>query len=399
MSKLIENILLKALSLNASDLFITAGKKPSCRIHGKISFSTEMDTVSEADVCKFRVQVLLPENEKLYQQCGTADASWTLPSGERFRLNFFTSANGSSIAVRPILPGNRLNITELNLPPVLESLCREQRGLILITGSTGSGKSTTLAAMINYINQNLQKHILSIEDPIEFLHENRKSLVSQREISSHSGGFAQAMRSALRENPDVIVIGEMRDLDTMQAALNASLTGHLVISTLHTADTIQSVERVINMFPVHQREQASIDLGMALLAVFSQRLIPLQDSPDMIPAVEILISTPIVKKAIADRNYNYIDDSLRRGASQGMVTFTRAIFERYRIISFPWKMPKKPFPIPMNSISSAKGWKAASTPSRIITAKDWIPMKATDPWSTCVCFSVLPRTIMPAICI
>ena len=226
MSKLIENILLKALSLNASDLFITAGKKPSCRIHGKISFSTEMDTVSEADVCKFRVQVLLPENEKLYQQCGTADASWTLPSGERFRLNFFTSANGSSIAVRPILPGNRLNITELNLPPVLESLCREQRGLILITGSTGSGKSTTLGAIINQINQTQEKHILTIEDPIEFLHPNIKSLVSQREISSHSGGFGDAMRCAMRENPDVIVIGEIRDLDTMQAALNASLTGH-----------------------------------------------------------------------------------------------------------------------------------------------------------------------------
>ena len=330
MSKLIENILLKALSLNASDLFITAGKKPSFRIHGKISFSTEMDTVSEADVCKFRAQVLLPEKEKLYQQCGTADASWTLPSGERFRLNFFTSANGSSIAIRPIGSGNDLSISQLNLLPLLETLCCESRGLILVTGSTGSGKSTTLGAMINQINRTQEKHILTIEDPIEFLYKNEKSLISQREVNPRTGGFAAAMRNALRENPDVIVIGEMRDVETIQAAVSASLTGHLVISTLHTSDTVQSVERLITMFPGHQREQAAIDLGMSLLAVISQRLIPLKDSDGMIPAVEVLLGTPSVRKSITEQNYTYLDDLLRRGSGFGMVTFTRDIFRLYK---------------------------------------------------------------------
>ena len=326
----IESVLLNALQLNVSDIFLSSGRVPAYRVCGDVVFPEGETPLSQEEIDLFRTRVLSPENERIYQASGSVDASLSLPSGERFRINFFTSFNGSAAAVRPIAAGNQMFFQELNLPPILENMCRESRGLILITGSTGSGKSTTLAAMINYINQNQQKHILSIEDPIEFLHENQQSLVSQREITSYSGGFAQAMRSALRENPDVIVIGEMRDLDTMQAALNASLTGHLVISTLHTADTIQSVERVINMFPVHQREQASIDLGMALLAVFSQRLIPIQDSHKMIPAVEILLATPVVKKAIADRNYNYVEDSLRRGASQGMVTFTRAIFERYR---------------------------------------------------------------------
>ncbi|MBE6371611.1 MAG: PilT/PilU family type 4a pilus ATPase [Lentisphaerae bacterium] len=330
MADLIESILLHALETHASDLFLTADKVPSYRICGNIVFPPDGVPVPGAEIDRFRCRVLSPEAETAYLHDGTADASWSFPSGERFRLNFFTSAGGPAMAIRPILSGNQLNITELNLPPVLETLCKEQRGLILITGSTGSGKSTTLGAIINQINQTQGKHILTIEDPIEFLHPNAKSLVSQREVSSHSGGFGAAMRSAMRENPDVIVIGEIRDLDTMQAALNASLTGHLVISTLHTSDTIQSIERLINMYPVHLQEQAAIDLGMALLAVLSQRLIPRKNSDRMIPAVEILLGTPMVRKSIADRNYNFLDDSLRRGTALGMVTFAHAIFQCYR---------------------------------------------------------------------
>lgn len=330
MADLIESVLLYALEKNASDLFLTADKKPSYRIGGNVVFLPDGIPVPGSEIDRFRLQVLRPEMEASYQHVGTADASWSFPTGERFRLNFFTSANGPAIAVRPILSGNQLDIETLNLPPILETLCREPRGLILITGSTGSGKSTTLGAIINQINQTQEKHILTIEDPIEFLHVNQKSLISQREVSSHSGGFSEALRSALRENPDVIVIGEIRDLDTMQAALNASLTGHLVISTLHTADTVQSVERLVNLYPVDQQGQASIDLGMALLAVLSQRLIPRKGSDCMIPAVEILLGTAMVRKSIADRNYNFLEDSLRRGAAFGMVTFAHAIFQRYR---------------------------------------------------------------------
>ena len=316
--------------LEVSDWFFAAGQPPAMRMLGKITFQQEMSPVPAEEIDLFRASVLGPENEKIYQETGSADISFSLSGPERFRLNFFTSARGPAVAVRPIYSAGKLDLKKLNLPSLLESFCGESRGLILVTGSTGSGKSTTLAAMINWINQNREKHILTIEDPIEYLHENRKSLISQREVHFLSGGFAGAMRSALRENPDVIVIGEMRDLETVQAAVNAALTGHLVISTLHTADTVQSVERLVNMYPVHQREQAAIDLSLALLAVISQRLIPMRGEKRMIPAVEILLGTPTVRKAVSDRNFHALEDALRRGSESGMITFNRAIFRRYK---------------------------------------------------------------------
>jgi len=330
MADLIESILLKALNIHASDLFLTADQIPSYRICGDIVFPPDETPVPKAAIDEFRKQVLSQNAETGYQQTGTADASWSFLSGERFRMNFFTSANGPAIAIRPIRSGNDLSISALQLPPLLEKLCGEPRGLILITGSTGSGKSTTLGSMINQINRTQNKHILTIEDPIEFLYRNEKSLVSQREVNPQTGGFAEAMRNALRENPDVIVIGEMRDVETIQAAVRASLTGHLVISTLHTSDTVQSVERLVTMFPGPQREQAAIDLGMSLLAVLSQRLIPLKNSSGMIPAVEILLGTPSVRKSITEQNYTYLDDLLRRGSESGMITFTRSIFQYYK---------------------------------------------------------------------
>ena len=326
----IENILLDALDREFSDLFLTAGNPPAPRIRGKIVFQPDQAVVSAAEIDDFRKLVLGGEGENTYRKTGAADASWPLPGSGRFRLNFFASARGPAAAVRPIHSARRLELKTLNLPPLLETLCGEPRGLILVAGSTGSGKSTTLAAMVNAINQTQQKHILTLEDPVEFLHENSKSLVSQREIHSHAGGFSEAMRSAMRENPDVIVVGEMRDLETMRAALNAALTGHLVISTLHTADTVQSVERLVNLYPPQQREQAAQDLSLALLAVTAQRLIPVKDGSGMIPAVEILLGTPTVCKAVADRNYNQLEDALRRGSESGMITFSRAIFRRYR---------------------------------------------------------------------
>ena len=327
----IEKILSETLQQQEiSDFFLTANSAPVLRIRGKIVFQPAASPVSSAEIDRFRKQVLGSEQEEAYQKTGAADASWSFPPSHRFRLNFFRTVNGPAAAVRPIRPASLLNLDELNLPSQLKTLCGESRGLILVTGSTGSGKSTTLAALVNTINQTREKHILTIEDPIEFLHKNEKSLVSQREINSHVSGFAEAMRSAMRENPDVIVIGEMRDLETMQAAVNASLTGHLVISTLHTADTVQSVERMINMYPVHLREQAAIDLSMSLLAVIAQRLIPMKNENRMIPAVELLLGTPTVRKAIADRNYTNMEDALRRGSESGMIPFTRAVFRRYR---------------------------------------------------------------------
>jgi len=330
MAELIEQILSTVLAQDASDLFLSADKPPAMRVLGKIVFISYLAAVPAEEIDRFRVLVLGPEQEELYQKNGTADASWTSPGSDRFRLNFFTSAGGPSAVIRPIKNADRLDLKKLGLPQLMETICQESRGLILVTGSTGSGKTTALAAMVNCINQKQKKHILTIEDPIEFLHKDSQSLVSQREITSLKGSFAGAMRSALRENPDVIVIGEMRDLDTAQAAISAALTGHLVISTLHTADTIQSVERLINMYPQHQREQAAIDLSMALLGVISLRLVPMQKEKKMIPVAEILLGTPTVRKAIADLNYNTLEDALRRGSESGMIPFTRAIFRRYR---------------------------------------------------------------------
>ncbi|OQA87011.1 MAG: Twitching mobility protein [Lentisphaerae bacterium ADurb.Bin242] len=330
MSDPIQSLLKKALSPGISDLFVGANKVPAFRIKGKVVLEDGYPPVPAAVIDEFRRQAVGEKGEKYYEENGTCDASFSFSRSERFRLNFYTTIVGPALAARPVQSGNELDMDQLNLPPILKELCDSPRGLILVAGSTGSGKSTTLGAIINRINQRYEKHILTIEDPIEFLHTNGKSLISQREINSNAVSFVDALRSALRENPDVIVIGEMRDTETMQVAINAALTGHLVVSTVHTADTIQSVERIINMFPEHQREQAAIDLGMALIATLAQRLIPMKDGNKMIPAFEILLGTPTVKKSIADRDYDALEDSLKRGSESGMVTFNRAIFHLFK---------------------------------------------------------------------
>ena len=217
-----------------------------------------------------------------------------------------------------------------DLAKQLQEICDQPRGLILLAGTTGSGKSTTVAAMVNHINRTKRRHILTLEDPIEFLHKDQLSLVSQREINTDSSSFFTALRSALRENPDVIVIGEMRDMETMQVALNAALTGHLVISTVHTADTILATERIINMFPENLQAQAAIDLGMSVNAIIAQRLIPSAQGNGMVPAVEILAGTPTVKKQISEMDYSSLEDTLHQNSGYGMMKFNKAIFQLYK---------------------------------------------------------------------
>ncbi len=321
--------MLHSIKFEASDLFVSAAKPPAYRIRGEVA-PAETGPVSAEAIDAFRRSVLDAKAEAIYREKGSFDASCTLAGGNRFRINFFISLHGPGFAARPILPGNSLNFEKLNLPGVIRRIADEPRGLILVTGATGSGKSTTLAAMINHINNSFAKHILTIEDPIEFIHEDRRSFITQREIHSDAASFGEAMRGAMRENPDVIVVGEMRDMETMQAAINAALTGHLVISTVHTADAIQAIERIINLFPEYLREQVAIDLGMALSAIVSQRLLPRADGRGMIVAVECLLGTPPVKKLVADRDYRALEDSLKRGSDSGMVTFNRAIFRLFR---------------------------------------------------------------------
>lgn len=323
-------LLQQALALNASDLFITATKPPSFRVKGQVTLVEDPTPITEEEVSAFRRSILGENNEATYQHKGTHDISFMLSQTERFRLNFFATLQGSAFVARPLRMGGQLDATALNLPPVLLDLCYHNRGLILVVGSTGCGKSTTLATMVNHINRTASKHILTLEDPVEFVHADIQSLISQREINVHAENFVDALRSGLRENPDVIVIGEMRDTETMQVAVNAALTGHLVIATVHTSNAIQTIERTITMFPSDMRSQVATDLSLALLGVVAQRLLPSAKTVDMVPAVEVLLTSSTVRKLIEDRNYLMLDDLLRQSSVPGMQTFCREIFRLYK---------------------------------------------------------------------
>lgn len=324
----IDQFMKNSIENGCSDFFAASGKHPSYRYRGELIIEKNV-VCTEEEISEFRRKILTPDMEEIYRKSGSADASYTLDS-YRFRINFYDTFSGSAMAVRPIHSGNDLYFEKLNIPEKVREICDNPRGLILVAGTTGSGKSTTMAAMVNYINQTKAKHILTLEDPIEFLHEDMKCFMSQREINTETNSFSSALRSAMRENPDVIVIGEMRDMETMQTAVNAALTGHLVISTVHTADTILAVERIINMFPETQRAQAAIDLGLSLNAIIAQRLIPAADGNGTLPAVEILLGTPIVKKLVGEMDYNSLDDVLRQNSGYGMMQFNRAIYQLYK---------------------------------------------------------------------
>lgn len=320
----------QALALNASDLFITANKPPYFRVKGQVVPASEIPPVAEELIVAFRQQVLGTRNEATYQAGSTYDTSFTLEKHERFRLNFYATMQGSAFVARPLQMGSELFIEKLRLPPVVTSLCDHARGIILVVGATGSGKSTTLATMVNHINRTASKHILTLEDPVEFLHEDIQSLISQREINVHADSFVDALRSGLRENPDVIVVGELRDAETVQVAINAALTGHLVIATVHTANAIQAVERVITMFPAEQRAQIAVNLSLSLLGILAQRLLPAIHSDGMVPAVEILLASSTVCKLIAECNYEVLDEMLRQTTVPGMQTFCREIFRLWQ---------------------------------------------------------------------
>jgi len=321
----INEILSAGSAAMASDIFLSAGKVPAFRKNGVIE-PQKMPPLTAAGIDSFRQTVLTGVQLEQYQKTQAGDAAYTVEN-MHFRLNFFQTVDGPSIVCRIIRPASNIQMDAMRMPSdLIRKLAKEPRGLILITGSTGSGKSTTMAALVNEINRTCRKHILTIEDPVEFRYQNDQSIISQRELAGTQSSFAEALRNALRENPDVIVIGEMRDADTVATAISAALTGHLVISTLHTSDSVATVERIISLFPADQQDRISQDLSLALTAVFAQRLIPHINGFGMIPAFEILLATSTVRKLVAERDYAGLEDHLKRDVNSGMIPFNRAIF-------------------------------------------------------------------------
>ncbi len=314
-----------ALDNKVTDLFLSTGKVPSCRSGGEI-LQVEFSETTREEIETFRRNLIGPAGEERYAQTNGFDVSYIFDASNRFRLNFFETTNGPCFVARPIRLGGKLDFEALGLSSKLREIAMLERGLVIVTGTTGSGKSTTLSAIIDYINTNARKHILTLEDPIEYLHEDKNCLISQREVNSLGAGFGEALRNALRESPDVIMIGEMRDVETMQIAITAAQTGHLVFSTMHTSDAAGTVERLINMCPEDSREQITFNLAQVFEAVVAQRLLPRADGSGLVPAQEILIGTGTVRKQVERSDIAGLEMSIRLGGAFGMQTFNQALY-------------------------------------------------------------------------
>jgi len=318
-----------AVDNNASDLHLTVGVPQVMQIYGKVVLS-EMERLTPESTKNLAAEILSQEQLSLLEEEGQVDLSLSLAHIGRFRINVFKQRGSVGLAIR-LIPYKIPPFEELNLPPVIRTLAEKESGFILVTGPAGSGKSTTLAAMIDIINSQRSCHIITLEDPIEFLHSHKKSIVNQREIKTDSQSFSAALRAALRQDPDVILVGEMRDLETISIALTAAETGHLVLSTLHTKSAPQSIDRIIDVFPPHQQQQVRIQLANTLVGVVSQRLLPRVDKQGLIPAVEVMISTPAIKNLIREGKTHQIYSSIQTGSKYGMQTMESSIqdlFER-----------------------------------------------------------------------
>ena len=322
----LNDILQIALRGGASDIHLKAGLPPMFRVDGALVPLKEGKRLTPDDVARMTLGMLNDYQRDRFKQMSEVDLGYGVPGLGRFRVNVFQQ-RGSIGAVLRVIPHKILSIRELNLPPVLEKMALEERGLILVTGTTGSGKSTTLAAMIDHINTQETNHIMTIEDPIEFLIRDKRSVINQREVGVDTTSFGQAIKSALRQDPDVILVGEMRDLETIETALTAAETGHLVMSTLHTIDATESINRIVSAFPPYQQKQIRLQLGAILKGVISQRLVPRADGKGRVPAVEVLRSTARVRELIEDKDRTKeLHDAISQGyQTYGMQTFDQSL--------------------------------------------------------------------------
>lgn len=321
----LDDLLKFGLQSKASDVHIKAGCPPMFRIFGELR-RAKTPPLSDEEAKRLIYQALKEEEIKKFEKTKELDTAYVIPGVARFRVNCYYQRGRIGAAFR-IIPLKVPTIDELGLPPIVKEFCERPRGFIVVTGPAGSGKTTTQAAMINYINERFPCHIITVEDPIEFVFEDKKALINQRELHQDTHSFANALRAALREDPDVILVGEMRDLETIALAITAAETGHLVISTLHTTDAIGTIDRIIDVFPTHQQQQIRVQLSMNLVGIIAQRLLRRADGKGMVAAFEILVGTPAVRALIRDGKTPQLFSILQTGTKVGMTTLERSLAE------------------------------------------------------------------------
>src|SRR3989449_7459775 len=326
----IDELLRTACENKSSDLHLKVGNYPYIRVDGQLRPLSQYSRISSEDMLNMAFSIMTNRQKQKFKENTELDMAYGVAGLGRFRVNVFQQRGNVGMVLR-VIPTKIRTLDELTLPQVLNKVCEEARGLVLVTGTTGSGKTTTLAAMVDHINSTLTDHIITIEDPIEFLHRDKKAFVNQREVQVDTPSFGLALRSALRQDPDVILVGEMRDLETIQTALLAAETGHLVFSTLHTTDATETVQRIIAVFPPPEQKQIRLQLAATLKAVVSQRLVRRADDQGRVPAVEVMICTAYIRDCIINPDKTrLIHDAIAAGTSQyGMQTFDQSLFDLY----------------------------------------------------------------------
>lgn len=326
----VNDLLKLAVERGASDLHLKVGSFPMMRVGGLLMPVSQEKKLDHEDVVAMSTSIMSTQQREKFKDSQEVDLAYSVPGLGRFRCNVFQQRGTVGLVLR-VIPMQIRTIDELGLPKVLKTIAEEERGLVLVTGTTGSGKSTTLAAMIDHINNTREAHVMTVEDPIEFLHRDAKAIINQREVAVDTKSFAHALRSALRQDPDVILVGEMRDFETIETGLLAAETGHLVFSTLHTVDATETISRIVSVFAPHQQKQVRLQLASVLKAVVSQRLMPRKDGKGRAPAVEVMVSTPFIRDCIVDKEKTHsIPGAIAAGTSQyGMQSFDQSIFSLF----------------------------------------------------------------------
>ncbi|MGI8945818.1 MAG: type IV pilus twitching motility protein PilT [Thermoleophilaceae bacterium] len=322
-------VLLEVMRRNASDLHMTAGSPPMVRERGQLSALPGYEPLTPQVVREIVYSILTNDQRQRLETDWQIDLAYSIPGRARFRVNAYFQRASIGAAFR-LIPQSMPALGDLGLPPILRDFTEKPRGFVLVTGPTGSGKSTTLAAMIDLINEKRHEHIMTIEDPIEFLHKHKSCIVNQRELGADAQSFALALKAALRQDPDVILVGEMRDLDTISTALTAAETGHLVFATLHTQDTAQTVDRIVDVFPPSQQQQVRVQLSVALQGIVSQQLLPTVDGLSRCCATEVLVPTPAVRNLIREGKTHQIYSALQTGGTHGMQTMDASLVDLVR---------------------------------------------------------------------